>query len=109
GSAYATSSQLRADLDTIAASLGAHGATPLAAGRLDPLRRAVDVFGFHLAVLDLRQNSDVHEAVLAELLAHTGVTETYKALSEAQRIEILARELTGPRLLASPHLDYSER
>ncbi len=52
-------------------------------GRLDPLRRAVDVFGFHLAALDLRQNSDVHEAVVAELLARAGVVADYAALAEA--------------------------
>jgi phosphoenolpyruvate carboxylase len=106
---YATPAAFRADLDTIAASLATHGAALLAAGRLDPLRRAVDVFGFHLAVLDLRQNSDVHEAVVAELLARADVTPDYAALSEAGRVDLLARELAGPRLLASPHLGYSAR
>src|SRR4029453_510598 len=109
GEPYANVAELRADLDTIAASLGAHGATPLAAGRLDPLRRAVDVFGFHLAVLDLRQNSDVHEAVVAELLARAGAAADYARLTEAARVDVLARELAGPRLLASPDLDYSPR
>ena len=104
---YATSVAFRADLDTIAASLATHGAALLAAGRLDPLRRAVDAFGFHLAVLDLRQNSDVHEAVVAELLMRAGVAADYAALDEAGRVDVLARELAGPRLLASLHLDYS--
>jgi phosphoenolpyruvate carboxylase len=106
---YATATELRADLDTIAASLATHGATPLIAGRLDPLRRAIDVFGFHLAVLDLRQNSDVHEEVIAELTERAGVVADYRELSEGERIALLARELAGPRLLASPHLDYSPR
>jgi phosphoenolpyruvate carboxylase len=106
---YATPAAFRADLDTIAASLATHGASPLAAGRLDPLRRAVDVFGFHLAALDMRQNSDVHEAVIAELLARAGVAADYVTLDEAGRIAVLAGELAGPRLLASPHLDYSAR
>ncbi len=109
GAPYATPAAFRADLDTIATSLATHGASLLAAGRLDALRRAVDVFGFHLAVLDLRQNSDVHEAVVAELLARAGVVDDYAALSEAGRVDVLARELAGPRLLASPHLDYSAR
>jgi len=109
GAAYSTPSAFRADLDTIARSLATHGARALAAGRLDPLRRAVDVFGFHLAVLDVRQNSDVHEAVVAELLARAGVETEYAALDEPGRLEVLARELAGPRLLASPHLDYSAR
>ena len=49
-------------------------------GRLRLLRRSVDVFGFHLATLDLRQNSDVHESVVAELLARAGVHPDYAAL-----------------------------
>src|SRR5438094_3080402 len=72
---YATAAEFRADLDTIAVSLATHGATPLAARRLDPLRRATDVFGFHLAVLDLRQHSDVHEQVIDELLSRARVTD----------------------------------
>ena len=71
--AYATPGELVADLSTLDASLAQHGASKLAAGRLVPLMRAIDVFGFHLAVLDLRQNADVHEAVVGELLARAGV------------------------------------
>ena len=106
---YATPAELAADLQTIARSLSAHGAAPLAEGRLEPLRRAVDVFGFHLAVLDLRQNADVHETVVAELLAQAGVAADYAALAEDERVALLVRELAGPRLLHSPHLAYSER
>ena len=106
---YATAAEFRADLDTIAVSLATHGATPLAARRLDPLRRATDVFGFHLAVLDLRQHSDVHEQVIAELLSRARVTDDYTSLAEAERVELLARELAGPRILASPHVGYSPR
>ena len=106
---YAAPEELAADLDIIAASLASHGAAPLAANRLDPLRRAIDVFGFHLATLDLRQNSDVHEAVIAELLAKVDVTPDYAKLSEAQRVALLEAELASPRLLYSPHLDYSPR
>ncbi len=106
---YANSDALLADLRAIGASLALHGATPLAAGRLLPLIRAVEVFGFHLAVLDLRQNSDVHEAVIAELFASAGVAADYAALPEPERIAVLQRELAGPRLLHSPHLAYSDR
>ncbi|MET0204255.1 MAG: phosphoenolpyruvate carboxylase, partial [Casimicrobiaceae bacterium] len=109
GDPYPTPAAFRADLDTIAASLATHGATPLAAGRLDPLRRAVDVFGFHLAQLDLRQNSDVHEAVVGELLARAGVTADYASLDEAARTTVLAEALVRPQLLASPFIDYSPR
>jgi phosphoenolpyruvate carboxylase len=106
--AYASPREFRADLDTIAASLARHGATALAARRLDPLRRAVDVFGFHLAALDLRQNSDVHERVVAELLARAHVAASYAALPENERVALLARELSSPRPLCSPHLEYSD-
>ena len=106
---YATPAEFRADLDTIATSLATHGATPLAPRRLDPLRRAVDVFGFHLAVVDLRQHSAVHEQVIAELLSRARVADDYSSLAEPARIELLAGELAGPRLLASPHLEYSPR
>ena len=104
---YGSAAQFRGDLDVIATSLAAHGAGALAANRLDPLRRAIDVFGFHLTLLDLRQNSDVHERVMAELLSRAAVTDDYTRLSEPARIALLVRELEGPRLLASPHLEYS--
>ena len=106
---YASPGQFRADLDTIAASLAMHGARELAVRRLDPLRRAVDVFGFHLAAIDLRQNSDVHENAVAELLVRADVEADYAALPEPARVALLARELASPRLLHSPHLGYSER
>lgn len=105
--AYASAEAFLADLDAIDKSLRANGSARLAQGRLRHLRRAVKVFGFHLASLDLRQNSDVHARVLAELLAGAGVAENYEALSEEARLELLARELRTPRLLCSPFLDYS--
>ncbi|HSQ81695.1 MAG TPA: phosphoenolpyruvate carboxylase [Casimicrobiaceae bacterium] len=107
--AYASPGEFRDDLETIAASLATHGAAELAVRRLDPLRRAVDVFGFHLAAIDLRQNSDVHEKAVAELLVRADVVPDYAALPEAERVALLARELASPRLLHSPHLGYSER
>ena len=66
-----------ADLDTVDASLRANGSTLLADDRLARLREALDVFGFHLSGLDMRQNSDVHEEVVAELLAWAGVHPDY--------------------------------
>ena len=69
----------------------------------------MEVFGFHLASLDLRQNADVHEAVVAELLARAGVAADYLALSEDARVALLERELSTPRPLYSPHLDYTAR
>jgi phosphoenolpyruvate carboxylase len=106
---YAAPRELLADLGVVRDSLTAHGAPALATRRLAPLLRAVEVFGFHLAEIDLRQNSDVHAAVVAELLAAAGVADDYEGLPEDERVALLARELGSPRLLHSPHLDYSPR
>ena len=88
--AYEAAADLEADLDTISRSLTENGSAALARGRLRSLRRAVDVFGFHLASLDLRQNSDVHERVMAELVETAGVAADYRTLPEAARAELLA-------------------
>jgi phosphoenolpyruvate carboxylase len=106
--AYASADELLADLDVIHASLVANGARQLARGRLRTLRRAVKVFGFHLAPVDLRQNSDVHERVIAELLALARPGVDYLALAEGERCKVLLEELQTPRLLVSPFEDYSE-
>nr|WP_239520579.1 phosphoenolpyruvate carboxylase [Blastococcus saxobsidens] len=100
--------ELRADLDLVDASLRSHGAGPLADDRLLRLREAVEVFGFHLCGLDLRQNSSVHEQVVGELLAWAGVCEDYAALDEAARVELLAGELTLRRPLVRPDAELSE-
>ncbi|MEP6998440.1 MAG: phosphoenolpyruvate carboxylase, partial [Betaproteobacteria bacterium] len=104
---YEVPAEFLVDLDAIAQSLATHGAEQLAAGRLRLLRRAVSVFGFHLAALDLRQNSEVHEDVVAELLARAGAHPDYAALDEAQRVRLLIAELGNPRLLDTPHLARS--
>ena len=104
---YADSADFLADLGTIAASLREHGAALLADGRLRRLLRAVQVFGFHLAPLDLRQNSDVHERCVAELLASAGrlpTPDAYGRLGEEERIALLAAEIASPRPLYSPLL-----
>jgi len=106
--AYASAKELAADLDVIARSLEENGAAILARGRLRRLRRAVDCFGFHLAPLDLRQNSDVHERTVAELLARAIPGLDYFTMSEDARIALLLKELSNPRPLISPYLAYSE-
>jgi phosphoenolpyruvate carboxylase len=103
---YRTSAELLADLDVIDASLREHGSTLLADDRLARLREAVDVFGFHLSGLDLRQNSEVHEQVVAELLAWAGVHPDYSSLPEPDRVELLVAELATRRPL-SRHLGSS--
>jgi phosphoenolpyruvate carboxylase len=105
---YATPGELLADLDTVGASLRANGSTLLADDRLARLREAVHVFGFHLSGLDMRQNSDVHEEVVAELLAWAGVHPDYGALSEDERVNILADELNTRRPLVGDREQLSE-
>jgi phosphoenolpyruvate carboxylase len=105
---YETPEELLADLDVVDASLRANGSAVLADDRLARLREAVHVFGFHLSGLDLRQNSEVHEEVMAELLAWAGVHPDYRSLPEADRIEILAAELATRRPLVSPGAELSE-
>ncbi len=106
---YARPADFRHDLALLAHSLAAAGAGTLSSGgALGRLIRAVETFGFHLATLDLRQNSDVHERVVAELLAKAGVSEDYAALDENARVALLRRELASPRPLESAFLDYSE-
>ncbi|MBW4947728.1 phosphoenolpyruvate carboxylase, partial [Klebsiella pneumoniae] len=96
---YVSPEELLADLRTIEASLKANHAEALIAPRLAPLMRAVQVFGFHLATLDLRQSSDQHELVLAELLAAARIEEDYAALDEAAKRALLLRLLNDARPL----------
>jgi phosphoenolpyruvate carboxylase len=105
---YADADEFVRDLDVLTESLAQHHGESLATPRLSPLVRAAEVFGFHLASIDLRQSSDVHEAVIAELLRRAGVVENYAALSEAEKLEVLLAELAQPRLLRSPYIDYSD-
>lgn len=105
---YATPDELRADLDTIDESLRAHGSALLADDRLARLREAVHVFGFHLSGLDMRQNSEVHEEVVGELLAWAGVHPDYTSLPEDKRVEVLAGELATRRPLVGDRAGLSE-
>jgi len=105
---YLTPAELLADLDVVDRSLRANGSGVLADDRLARLREAVHVFGFHLSGLDLRQNSDVHEEVVAELLAWAGVHPDYPSLPEPERVELLAAELATRRPLIKDDAELSE-
>ncbi|HEY2663248.1 MAG TPA: phosphoenolpyruvate carboxylase, partial [Candidatus Binataceae bacterium] len=105
---YQDAGEFKADLDIIHQSLVNNGSAVLARGRLGHLRRAVDCFGFHLATVDLRQNSTVHERTVAELLATSGTHSSYRELPEEERIALLGKELATSRLLASPFVTYSD-
>lgn len=106
-SPYETPQDFEDDLRIIWESLCENGSADIASGRLRHLRRAVNVFGFHLASLDLRQNADVHERVVADLFASADVEKNYKTMDEVQRISLLRREITTSRPLSSPHLTYA--
>ena len=107
-SPYQTPAELLADLDVVDESLRSNGSAVLADDRLCRLRESVRVFGFHLSGLDMRQNSDVHEEVIAELFAWAGVHDDYVSLSEPERVELLAAELGTRRPLVRPEADLSE-
>ena len=106
--AYANAEEFLAQLRTIDASLQAHHGAALATERLHPLIRAVEVFGFHLATVDLRQSSDQHERVVAELLAVARITPDYAALDEAEKCAVLMRLLQDARPLRVMGAAYGE-
>ncbi|WP_066903734.1 phosphoenolpyruvate carboxylase [Millisia brevis] len=105
---YGSPQEFLDDLDTIDTSLRAHGDSLIADDRLASLRYAAETFGFHLSGLDMRQNSEMHEQVVAELLAWSGVHPDYASLSEEERVAILAAELRTRRPLVGPHAQLSE-
>lgn len=105
---YANAQEFRSDLKTIEASLVSQGAKALSDRRLRGLIRSVEVFGFHLATVDIRQSSDMHEAVLAELLQVSSVEKDYSSLSEVQKRELLLTLLKDPRPLRVLGHGYSD-
>ncbi|WP_280265452.1 phosphoenolpyruvate carboxylase [Nocardia wallacei] len=105
---YGSPQELLDDLNVVDASMRASGDGLLADDRLAALRGAVETFGFHLQGLDMRQNSEVHEQVVAELFAWAGVHSGYASLPETQRVELLSAELNTRRPLLGPTARLSE-
>ena len=105
---YGDAAEFAADLQVLADSLVANHGTSLTHPRLAHLLRAAAIFGFHLASLDMRQTSDVHQRVLAELFAAAGEEADYAALTEEAKVALLLGELAQPRLLVSPWTNYSD-
>jgi phosphoenolpyruvate carboxylase len=103
---YAACADFVADLSVIYESLETHRASRIAHGRLRSLRRAAEVFGFHLCPLDMRQESGVHVQVVAELFERGANRPGYADLDEAARRTWLLDELAAARPLRSPYLDY---
>ncbi len=104
---YTNAAEFARDLQTVADSLAQQRNAHLAGLRLVPLQRAVAVFGFCGATLDLRQSSDVFEQVVGEILGAAEVCPNYSKLSEVAKVQLLTRELAHARPLLSAHLEYS--
>jgi len=105
---YADAGEFKADLDILYRSLISNNSRVIARGRLRHLRRAVDCFGFHLASLDIRQNSAVHERTVAELIDAAMPGISYLALNEEARVALLMSELRNARPLTSTFVKYSD-
>jgi phosphoenolpyruvate carboxylase len=105
---YDSAAEFGADLAVIAQSLRSHHAEALIAPRLAPLQRAVQIFGFHLATVDLRQSSDQHELVIAELLRTARLEADYSGLDEPARRALLLRLLNDARPLRVHGAAYSD-
>ena len=105
---YEEEAEIAADLDVVVESLHSHGAGALADALVDPIRRGIEIFGAHLCGLDMRQNSDVHDRVVGELLRVAGVIDDYRSLDEPERVAVLTAELRGQRPLATPFAHYTE-
>ncbi len=105
---YASAGELLGDLNIIVNSLKCNQGAALIYPRLGKLIKALETFGFHLATIDIRQSSDVHEAVIKELFLKAGYDFNYADLDEEEKIKTLLDELKQPRLLFSPFQHYSE-
>jgi phosphoenolpyruvate carboxylase len=106
--AYPDPDSFRADLAILHDSLIQTHGPVFADDGLSQLITAVDIFGFHMATLDLRQNADVHERVVADLFKVADVCPDYLALDEEARLGLLSRELNSPRPLFSPFATYGD-
>ncbi len=105
---YASAAEFGADLAVIALSLSAPTPASSPAGGCAACSARSTCSAFISRRSTCRQNSDVHERTVAELLAAASPGLDYKALSEAERVELLRRELVSPRPLLSPFIAYDE-
>lgn len=107
---YKTAKEFKDDLLIIKQSLLDNGDDALLIGDFSELLQAVEVFGFYLAMIDMRQDSSVNEACVAELLKSANIVEDYSALSEEEKVKVLLKELQeDPRTLSSTNAEKSEQ
>ena len=106
---YATADEFYQDLLAIRDSLLENKGEYLISGEFVELMQAVEIFGFYLASIDMRQDSSVHETCVAELLASAGINDHYSDLSEDGKCALLLKELEeDPRILSATHAEKSE-
>ena len=106
---YSTADEFYQDLLAIRDSLLENKGEYLISGEFVELMQAVEIFGFYLASIDMRQDSSVHEACVAELLASAGINDHYSDLSENEKCALLLKELEeDPRILSATHAEKSE-
>ena len=107
--AYTSAQEFKEDLEKIKDSLLENKSEYLISGEFAELLEAIDVFGFYLASIDMRQDSSVHEACVAELLKSAGINDHYSDLSEDEKCQVLLKELLeDPRILSATHAEKSE-
>src|SRR5690606_31968250 len=95
---YENASELKEDLEALRQTLCETGAVRLAESDIDPLLRALEVFGFHMATLDIRQNSEFHTKALIQLMAAAGLDGSdWENWAEEDRLKFLVKELESPR------------
>ena len=106
---YQTAKEFKDDLLVIKESLLENNGEALVTGDLTELLQAIDVFGFYLASIDMRQDSSVHEACVAELLASANIVSNYSELSEDEKCRVLLHQLSeDPRILSATHVQKSD-
>ncbi|MGT2799368.1 phosphoenolpyruvate carboxylase [Streptococcus marmotae] len=107
---YANVREFKADIIAIKESLEENKGVALLKGDLTELLEAIEAFGFYLASIDMRQDSSIHEASVAELLASAKIVEDYSSLSEEEKCQVLLKELVDdPRILSATHIPKSEQ
>jgi len=100
---YRQPGELDADLQTLETSLVEAGAGRLAAHDVAPVRRVLAAVGFHLAHLDVRQNSAFHDRALRQLLCAAGIDASqWEEWTETERLRLLEREIRSPRPFLHP-------
>lgn len=104
--AYQSSDELLHDLKTVRDSLMDNKGQRLVSGRLERFIRAVEVFGFHLTTLDVRQHARIHREAISEILARNETVakaDDYGKLAEAEKVELLSQEISSKRPFTGGH------